>query len=314
MGQPICSEFTLDDRPAERLQTFSAFCSQTIAASHDTTRAMSAILDFIVNATDAVGASIAMPEGHAFAVSASTHAARYRRGERIPMNSGVFGAAFSKRETYLSNSTIDPRADVTRSYARLGTTIVSPIMHGRRAYGLLIATYPAAHGVHATQARDVRDFTSIAGCILGDAIYEREREVRSSPDPQTGLESRRAFDRQLKAQYDLYRRFGVPFSLALFDFDEQPHATTECARALRGAMRASDAAFRVSENMLAVVLKNCSESDGETALARLDRAMPFRGVLTVAAPRLGENLRALRQRAERSLLQGRGRAIPTRAA
>src|SRR5579864_3682337 len=169
MKQPLCATFALPNDPAGRLQAFTQFCNSTIAACVEPTRAMWLILEYIVNATGALGASLAMPEGDSLVVSSNTRRARYVRGERIPMNSGVFGAAFSSRDTYVSNSTIDPRTDSSRSYARIGATIVSPIKHGRRAYGVLIATYPAAYGIHAVEARDVRDFTSVAGEVLGYA-------------------------------------------------------------------------------------------------------------------------------------------------
>lgn len=315
MKQPLCATFGLPDDPAARLNTFTQFCSSTIAAAVDTTRAMSLILEFIAAATGAVGASIAMPEAGSLVVSAATRNARHRRGERIPMNSGVFGAAFSNRDTYVSNSTIDPRADASRSYARIGTTIVSPIKHGRRAYGVLIATYPAAYGIHSVEARDVRDFTSVAGEVLGYAIYERENaRTGSTPvDPQTGLELRRGYERELKAQYDLYKKFAVPFSLALFDLSDHPQSVAAGGDALRRAMRGTDNGFRL-DGVLAVLLKNCSETDAETALSRLDRALPVRVPMIVAAPRFGESLRDFRGRAERSLLQAKTAATPWRAA
>ena len=134
-----------------------------------------------------------------------------------------------------------------------------------------------------------------------------------TPFPLSGGLLRRAYDREIKAQYDLYKKFAVPFSLALFDFSEHVQSIGAAGDALREAMRTTDNGFRL-DGILAVLLKNCSETDAETALARLDRALPVRVPMVALAPRFGESLRDLRSRAERSLNEARATATPWRVA
>lgn len=292
------STVDIPDDPSSRLTALVNFCNEIIASAPDTPRAMSAILGFIVRATGATGAAIALPEASSLVVSAATP--KYPRvpGERISMTE-LAGKAFHERKMYLANSTVDPRSDATRAYARVGTTVISPIMHGRRAYGVLLVSYPATHGTQAKEACAVDEFGSIAGAILGTAIYLDGQCAATKG--QAKLANRRAFDRDLSAQFNLYRRCGVPFCLALLHARGTDMAE-QVGLAIQSAIRKTDTGFRLDDQLFAVLLKNCSEQHSAIAIRRIASRLLQHADTIVAAPRPQERLRAFRERAERALV------------
>jgi GGDEF domain-containing protein len=274
----------IPEDPSERLLVFENFCNVTVAEQPDTRNAMRAILDFVVQATGALGAAVALPDGDWLVISTATSGCKYPSGHRFEL-SEIAGRAYLERKTYLGNSTIDPRTDPSRSYARIGTTIFSPIMHGRRAFGVLLTTYPASHGTHAKEALAMDEFASVAGTVLGNALYAKD----------TGIGTRREYERALNDQFDLYRRFGVPFTAALLEGEGIENG-------LSAAMRRTDMAFELDDATFAVVLPGCSERDGRQAVKRITDALP-RGISTAnAAPQRGENLRSFQARLRQQLL------------
>lgn len=288
---------SIPNTPDERLNVFVNFCNATLAAAPDTRAAMSSILDFIVQATGATGAAIAMPEGDALVISSSTRSSANQPGERF-RSSSLAARVYAERKTYLANSTVDIRTDPTRSYSRLGTTVMAPIMQGRRAYGVLLVKHPAAYGIQAKEAQAVNEFAGICGSILGSAIYLEEKIDPRMIDPDTGLGNARAYERDLAMQMDLYRRFGVPVSVALFSC--APHLAQQWSGILRGSVRDSDAAFRISDALFAVILKNCGEQHAGNVRERIGKQLPAFSSSTVATPRAGEGTRPFRTRLEQS--------------
>jgi len=294
---------SIPDDPEERLTAFVNFCNETIASVPDTRRAMSAILEFIVRATGATGAAIALPECDALVVSTATANCERRPGERISLTSTA-GTAFRERKTILANTTSDPRTDPTRAYARIGTTVISPIMHGRRTYGVLLSRYPAPHGVESKEAHAVNEFGSVAGGVLGSSFYLEENARTNAIDPLTRLGNLRGYERDLGAQFTLYRRFGVPFCLALFDVksaDRDVWARTGLA--LQDQIRKTDAGFALENGLFAVLLKNCSGQHSAAALSRIETPLPQHTHAALASPWPSESLRAFRARAQRLLTQ-----------
>lgn len=295
----------IPDDPSVRLNAFVNFCNGAVAAEPDARRAMSMILDFIVQATEASGAAIAVPDGEVLAVTASTAGSTYARGQRLPAN-GLAAQVFAQRKTFLANSTIDERADPTRSYGRIGTTVIAPVMQGRRAYGVLLVKHPAAYGIHAKEAHAVSEFASVCGAILGGAFYVEQHADARNTDSATSLRNRRAYEADLAMQMDLNRRFGVPVSVALFASARcGAEALQQWAIALRETIRASDVAYHISEGLFAVLLKNCAEPQAAAARARIAQHLPACSSWAVASPRSGEATRAFRLRLEQAL---RGKA------
>jgi GGDEF domain-containing protein len=308
----IFNRAAIPDDPNVRLDAFVNFCNATVAAAPDTRRAMSTILDFIVRATEAVGATIALPERDALVVSCSTAGSAHAPGERLAASS-LAARVFAERKTYLANSTLDPRTDPSRSYARIGTTVMAPIMQGRRTYGVLLVKYPAAYGIHAKEAQAVSEFAGICGTILGSAMYLEQKVDPRAADPVTGLGNRRAYERDLAMQLDLYRRFGVPLSVALFSPAQTGDGVAvQWTSALRARVRASDAVFRIADGLFAAILKNCGEQQAVAARTRIAQRLPECSAYAVASPRSDEGLRRFQIRLESALSGQAEAASPTR--
>lgn len=187
-------------------------------------------------------------------------------GERLPSTS-LAARVYAERKTYLANSTVDVK-------------------------------HPAAYGIQAKEAQAVSEFAGICSNILGSAIYLEEKIYPRMTDPDTGLGNSRSYERDLAMQMDLYRRFGVPVCVALFSC--APHLARQWAGILRGCIRESDTAFRISDGLLAVILKNCGEQHADRVRERISKQLPEYASSAVASPRAGEGTRAFRTRLEQS--------------
>ncbi len=129
---------------------------------------------------------------------------------------------------------------------------------------------------------------AVLDCLLGSTVldqpvvteYSEIERLRAGAvlDPLTGLNNRRTFDDQLERQMEMARRYGEEFSLVILDLnrfkevnDTRGHATgdqvlVQAAMILRGAVRASDWAYRIGGDEFAALLPRTS-SDGALALA-----------------------------------------------
>ena len=294
----------IPDDQSVRLSAFVNFCNRITAQNPDTHAAMRSILAFIVEATNATGAAIALPEGEALVISCSTSHNVFRPAERIPLSS-VAGQAFLTRKTMLANSFGDAKAGGEQKFSRIGTTVAAPIMQGRRAYAVLMVKYPALRGSDAVESQAVSEFAGVCGCVLGGAMQSDQVTDRKS-DSTTGLPNQRAYERDVARQIDLCRKFGIPVAVAYFQlYGVDDESAVKTSQALRGAIRATDTAFRLNERVFAVVLKNCSERRAAVALLRIQRAIPPATAI-VASPRVTEGVRGFLARANRELASGEG--------
>ena len=288
-----------DDRNV-RLGAFVNFCNKTIAQDHDAHGAMRSILAFIVEATHALGAAIALPEGDALVVSCSTSQSVFRPAERIALTT-VAGQAFLERKTMLANSFSEPKSEAARKFSRIGTMIAAPIMQGRRAYAVLLVKYPALHGTSAVESQAVGEFAGVCGCVLDGAIFSGDEAEHRPADSSTRLPNARLFERDVAKQIDLYRKYGIPMAVAYFQVSTvNDESVAKITTVLRGSIRATDTAFRVGDRCFSVVLKNCSARRASVALGRIQKALP-EATAAVASPRPAEGARGFMARANREV-------------
>ena len=140
----------------------------------------------------------------------------------------------------------------------------------------------------------VMDSTREHRAQLVDAGYEAQAQARQ--DPVTGLLNRRGFDEQLAHSIVQAAAEKRPLSLVLCDVDAFKEindvfghaAGDDClraiARALRGALRAPDTAFRWAGDEFAVLLFNTARPQAAQAAARLREAVSQNCRLPDGAP------------------------------
>ena len=112
----------------------------------------------------------------------------------------------------------------------------------------------------------------------------------SETDALTGLLNRRGWDRWLAREDDRFRRFGDPASVVMLDLDQlkavndtQGHAMGDrylraTARALRAALRGSDALARLGGDEFAMVVR-AGPDDARRLVDRLQKGLEQAGVL-----------------------------------
>lgn len=127
---------------------------------------------------------------------------------------------------------------------------------------------------------------------MGNALALAERV----PEDTSGVLGRSAYDAYLRAQFELYRSFRVPFTIALFDLSEHSsEARLPRAVELRWTIRNSDAVFQIDGAWFAALLTNCPSSGAHVAVERI-RQSTGTTVNSLVTPRRGESFRHLTAR------------------
>jgi diguanylate cyclase (GGDEF)-like protein len=131
----------------------------------------------------------------------------------------------------------------------------------------------------------IQSYAAQAAIALANArLYEAQQDL-ASRDPLTGLLNHRVFHETVAAEIERGRRYGVRFSVVLFDLDQfkrvndaQGHARGD--RVLRGAgealarsCRAADSAFRVGGDEFAFVLPETGAAEATVCAERARDAL-----------------------------------------
>ncbi len=133
-------------------------------------------------------------------------------------------------------------------------------------------------------------------------------------DPLTGLGNRRALDHVLGVQFNILKRYGTPFSLAIVDIDHfkelndqyghqhGDQVLCDFAQLLLGTLRIVDIIARYGGDELVVVMPhtNIAEAEmvGERLRSEVERRMPFTISVGVAAASDADTPESLFKRAD----------------
>jgi diguanylate cyclase (GGDEF)-like protein len=167
-------------------------------------------------------------------------------------------------------------------------------------------------------------------------LYETAREA-ALRDSLTGLGNHRAFQEAVTRMVDQSRRYGLTFSLILFDIDEfkrindtRGHATgdellAEVGNLIRATVRQADAGYRIGGDEFAILLPS-TDSGGAEIMARrlLSRGLEdrpgstYRGLISFSAgitacPEFGTTRVEVTAQADAALYRGKraGRTVVT---
>jgi diguanylate cyclase (GGDEF)-like protein len=168
----------------------------------------------------------------------------------------------------------------------LGSLCVAPLTFRDRSLGVLVALAGAAEAFLPREVELFQSYAAQAAIALTNARLYAAQEARASRDSLTGLLNHREFHETVARELERCRRYGGRMAVALFDLDdfklvndtgghaEGDRVLCAFARALSGACRASDLAFRIGGDEFALVLAETGPAEAAAAAARVRRHAP----------------------------------------
>jgi diguanylate cyclase (GGDEF)-like protein len=161
----------------------------------------------------------------------------------------------------------------------------APLVFRDQRLGILVALDPSAQSFLPSDVDVIRSYAAQAAIAIANArLYEAAEEM-ATRDHLTGLLNHREFHEAMERELARAQRYGDRFSIVLFDLDRfkevndaRGHAhgdrvLSQVGGALAGACRASDLAFRVGGDELAVLLPETEEAEAYAAAKRAQQAM-----------------------------------------
>ncbi len=184
---------------------------ETLAATHDLTALVEAVLDTAVQATRARGGRLLLYDAER-GEAIEQHrigTARSLRSELpsvVAAGDGLEGEALATHE---SRVTQVPRA-----------MLAVPILREHHLLGLVTAVDPEEGAFSDDDVEALSALAVQAGVAIENARLHRVVERQAVTDALTGLANRRQFYEVLGREYERAQRFGQPVSLILLDIDD----------------------------------------------------------------------------------------------
>ena len=184
---------------------------ETLAATHDLTALVEAVLDTAVQATRARGGRLLLYDAER-GEAIEQHRIGTARGLRSELPSvvaagdGLEGEALATHE---SRVTQVPRAMLS-----------VPILREHHLLGLVTAVDPEEGAFSDDDVEALSALAVQAGVAIENARLHRVVERQAVTDALTGLANRRQFYEVLGREYERAQRFGQPVSLILLDIDD----------------------------------------------------------------------------------------------
>jgi diguanylate cyclase (GGDEF)-like protein len=161
----------------------------------------------------------------------------------------------------------------------------APLVFRDQRLGILVALDPSAQSFLPSDVDVIRSYAAQAAIGIANARLFEAAEEMATRDHLTGLLNHREFHEAMDRELARARRYGDRFSVVLFDLDgfkqvndARGHAhgdrvLSQVGGALAGACRASDLAFRVGGDELALLLPETEEAEAFAAAERAQKAM-----------------------------------------
>ena len=161
----------------------------------------------------------------------------------------------------------------------------APLVFRESRLGILVALDPSAQSFLPSDVDVIRSYAAQAAIAIANARLFEAAEEMATRDHLTGLLNHREFHEAMDRELARARRYGERFSVVLLDLDSfkqvndaRGHAhgdrvLSQVGGALAGACRASDLAFRVGGDELALLLPETDEAEARTVAERACDAM-----------------------------------------
>ena len=254
----------------------------------------------------------------------------------------VFGTLHRRRKGGNNEQLVQLRKDLSRA-----TTVVNEL-------GNVICTVRNSASKHYARLREFEKRIARLGAHQGDASWQelcQEVEALLDPtlrlvseittaqeriryqsnylmtfsemrtDPLTGLGNRRALDQMLAMQFDMQKRSGTPFSLAIIDIDHFKDLNDQCGHQhgdqvlcdlkdlLLGALRGVDFLARYGGDELVVVMPETNSAAaaaaGQRLRAEVEGKMPMTVSIGLASATAADTPESLFRRADAAMYRAK---------
>jgi diguanylate cyclase (GGDEF)-like protein/putative nucleotidyltransferase with HDIG domain len=211
----------------------------------------------------------------------------------------------------------------------LHSMCAAPLVFRGETLGTLVALSNSPQNFLPRDVETLQAYADQGAVALANARMFEAQQQLVSRDPLTGLLNHREFHELVAHEIERCRRHGGEFSVALFDLDDfkrvndgTGHAQgdrvlQEVGRAIEGACRSSDLAFRVGGDEFALLLTSTSGSNATTAAVRARTAISAQAHVGASYgiaswPGDGDAKDDLLETADRKLHAMKGTAAPDR--
>lgn len=166
-----------------------------------------------------------------------------------------------------------------------GSACAAPLVFRDDRLGILVALSPSAHNFLPSDIDVIRSYAAQAAIAIANARLFESAEELASRDHLTGLLNHREFHEAMERELARAKRYGDRFCVVLFDLDRfkqindaRGHAhgdrvLSQVGGALAGGCRASDLAFRVGGDELALILPETDGAEAKIVARRAQKAM-----------------------------------------
>ncbi|MEX2194608.1 MAG: diguanylate cyclase [Thermoleophilaceae bacterium] len=167
----------------------------------------------------------------------------------------------------------------------VGSLCAAPLVYRGRTLGLLVALGAQRRTFLPRDVDQLQAYATQAAVALENARLYEAQEALASRDALTGLRNHRDFHERIGEELDRLRRHEGRLAVLLVDLDgfksvndESGHAAGDrvlrhVARAIEGACRSSDVAFRVGGDEFAVILPGAGHDDACEVAERVTAAV-----------------------------------------
>lgn len=273
---------------SRRLLALIGIQNEITSANLDLPAVMKLVVRRAAEIGHATGSMIALPGGDELTCQAAAGTASQNVNAYLKLTRFLAGPCLRTGKVYISRDREkDRRADVAggrRSAVR--SVACAPLIFGNRPVGVLVVTSARPS---AFRAHDAAFVTMLAGVVAAQmsqaaAFEARVREI-SAVDALTGLPDRRAFEERLATHVQRRRRYGRPFTLAIFAVDNfreindrYGHLAEDdilrCVAAILNVQkRGTDECFRTGDYEFAVIMPETQLHSASHPVARIARAV-----------------------------------------
>ena len=161
----------------------------------------------------------------------------------------------------------------------------APLVFRDQRLGILVALSPGGLGFLPHDYDVIRSYGAQAAIAIANArLYETAEEM-ASRDHLTGLLNHREFHEAMERELSRAKRYGGRFSVVMFDLDQfkqindarghahGDHVLAQVGGAFASSCRASDLAFRIGGDELALLLPDTEGGDAEAVALRAQAAI-----------------------------------------
>jgi len=264
------------------IETQSAIASASLALDG----VMALVVSRAREITGAAAGVVELIEGEEIVCRAASGTAVAFLGTRLAMKTSPLVRCLRRNEVFLCEDADDAASVDRAACLKVGarSMLCVPLVHGKRAVGVLKVYDPNAHAFGEDDVTTLRVLSGIIATAMAHSSYFELQRDQSRHDALTGLRNRQAFDDQLEREIARASRYRDKLTLCLADLDafeainhSQGYTAGDgvlrAVAAILKRFRDTDRAFRFGGDEFAVIFPRVDYVSARRAVSRAQAAV-----------------------------------------